>query len=234
MDNKHVKIYGKVTDFNNTPLSGAIVRLINNKFEDLYITSTDDDGKYELEIEQGLYYTFYACKDYKINYLEYWAWNVPIFNDMKLDARIDGLELYGLNAFRVQGAYPSISLYFRPMSLKKGKELEELAYWNSKTKTDKKFIEILDICPELSKKDIEVQIDGEKVEVFEANKILEYCGKADCDKNQYIYSYLIQIALPASYRNRKYEYKKIHITLTDRKTGEKGEGSVFWKEEKSM
>lgn len=233
MDNEYVKIYGKITDFDGNPISGATVRLLSYHFEDVYFTITDDNGKYEMKVEKDLYYAFYACKDYKINYLEYWAWNVPIHDDMELNARINGLEVYALNAFRVQGAYPAISLYFRPMSLIKGKNLDKSGYWDAETKNQKKYTEIFDICPQLSKDDIDVQVDGEKAEVLNVNKVLEYSGKAENGKNQYRYAYLLQVSLPQDYKNKRCQYKKIHITLTDRDTGEKGEGSVFWKEEET-
>lgn len=232
MDSEYVKIYGKLVDFNNNLLPGADIKLLSDKFEILYSASTDENGKYEMKIKKGIYYAFYACKDYKINYLEYWAWNVPIFDDTELDARIDGLEVYALNAFQVQGAYPAISLYFRPMSLERGKELERLGAWDSQTKIQKKYLEIFDSCPKLSKEDIEVQVDGEKAELLQVNRVLEYSGKFD-DRDQYMYAYLIQVGFPDNYRNKRYEYKKIHITLIDRENGEKGEGSVFWKESES-
>lgn len=234
MENNKTKLYGKITDFNNMPLSEAVVRLISDKFEDIHVTYTDTNGNYELEVEKGTYYTFFACKDYNINHLEYWAWNVPIFDNMELNARIDGIEIYALNAFRIQGAHPAISLYFRPMSLKKGKKLQELGYWDSDTKTDKKAVDIFDIAPELSNSDIEVYVDDKKVEVLGVNKTLEYVGKNIDNKDEHMYGYLIQVSLPADYRATKYDYKKIHVVLNDKETGEKGEGSVFWKEPKTL
>lgn len=227
MNNDYVKVYGKVTDFNGTPLSKAEVRLTDDKFEDIYKTYTDSDGRYEIDVEKGVYYTFYACKDYKINYLEYWAWDVPIFDNMEINAQIDGLEIYSLTAFRVKWNFLQLMLYFRPMSLKRAKELEKSGAINFKEKSVEDSLEVIDICPELTKNDVEVHINNEKVEVFEVNKVKEYGGK-----NQYMYSYLVHVGLKKE--TNKYEYNKVHITLTDRKTGEKGEGSVFWKDEKTM
>lgn len=46
-----------------------------------------------------MYYNFYACKDYSVNYLEYWAWNLPLFEDLEINPRIDGVdvEVYHVN-----------------------------------------------------------------------------------------------------------------------------------------
>lgn len=230
-EKKKVKIFGKVTDFNGTPLSDAVVELKNDKFEDIQAVSTDQNGAYRLDVEKGLYYAFYACKDYKINYLEYWAWNVPVFDDLELNVRIDGLEVYAVNAFRIQGGYPSLSLFFRPMSLQKAKDLEALGAINIKDKLVSDSIAIIDICPVLSKEDMAISIDGQIVPVLTTNKILEYIGNAgEGKKIQQMYSYLVQVGLPDNYQNDIQAYKKINISLTDRKTGEKGEASLFWKE----
>lgn len=227
MNKDSVKIYGQITDFNGVPLPEAEVRLISDKFEDIHVTNTDCDGKYEINVEKGLYYTFYACKDYKVNYLEYWAWNVPIFDNMEMNARIDGLEIYSLEAFPVKRGFPQLMLYFRPMSLKRAKELEAKGLVNFKEKTIDDSVKIIDISPELTKDDIKVFVNDEKVEVFEVNRVKEYGGE-----NQSMYSYLVHISLNKDID--KYEYNKVHITLTDSKTGEQGEGSVFWKEERTM
>ena len=227
MVNEQVKVYGKVTDFNGTPLSGAEVRLMNDKFEDIHVTYTDDQGNYEIKAEKGVYFHFYACKDYKVNYLEYWAGNIPIFDDMELNAQIDGLEIYSLTAFRVKWGFPQLMLYFRPMSLKRANELEKIGNINFKEKIVDESIKIIDIAPELTKEDIEVHVNGEKSEVYQVNKVLEYGSEG-----QSIYSYLVHVSLNKDVN--KFEYNKVHLSLFDRKTGERGEGSVFWKEEETV
>jgi len=221
----YVKLQGVVTDFNNAPLEGAVVALKNTSFENLYETYTDKDGKYEIEVKKGLYYTFYACKDYRVNYLEYWAWNIPLYEDKVIDAKIDGLEIYGVNIFQVQGGYPALMIYFRPMSLTRGLKLETDGNLDS--------LEIIDISPELEKEDIEVYWDDRKMAIYEVNKVMEYGGKIK-DLNQHIYSYLIQIELPIEYKEKLYKYNKIDIKLKDKETGERGEGTIFWKKEQAI
>lgn len=220
MDNKLIKLHGKITDFKGNPLTAAEVMILSREFEPIYKTVTNEKGEYELNVKPGIYASFFACKDYGVNNLEYWAWNVPILKDMELSARIDGLEVYAINGFHVQGASPNrIMLYFRPMSLKKAKPLNESGEINT--------AEIAHIAPKLTKDDIDVVINEEKVEVFQINKVLE-----DVENNQKFIAYLIHIQLPENLN--KYEYNKITITLSDNETHERGEGSLFWKADKPI
>lgn len=119
-----------------------------------------------------MYYNFYACKDYSVNYLEYWAWNLPLFEDLEINPRIDTLDLYGLNAFKIQGTSPALTLYFRPMTLKRSRQLEEEGSWECANKVEKKYVEIFDIAPKLEKENIKVQIDGTDAEAYHVNGIL--------------------------------------------------------------
>lgn len=54
MDSEYAKIYGKLINFNNNPLSRAEVRLFSDKFEELHVTCTDENGKYEMKIKKGI------------------------------------------------------------------------------------------------------------------------------------------------------------------------------------
>ncbi|WP_207654975.1 hypothetical protein [Haloimpatiens massiliensis] len=134
---------------------------------------------------------------------------------MELNVKIDGLEVYAINAFQVQGATPNrIMLFFRPMSLKKSKPLKESGEIDA--------LEIAPISPNLTKDHIHVIINEEKVKIYEINKVFE-----DRGDNKKLISYLIHVGLPKNLN--KYEYNKITITLYDSETHERGEGSLFWK-----
>lgn len=215
-----IKVFGRITNFKEEPVKEAIIRLLNDRFEDIYNTFTDEEGNYELFVQKGLYYTFYACKDYNINYLEYWAWNLPLFNDIELNAKIDGLEVYTLTAFRIKQGFPQLMLYFRPMSLKRAKTLNQTADLL-------KDSEIIDISPDLSKDDIKVTINNEASEIYEINKVLENGGN-----NQRIYSYLIHVSTNKVLNT--YDYNRIDIKLFDKETMEQGEGTLFWKEDRTI
>jgi len=79
---------------------------------------------------------------------------------------------------------------------------------------------VLDISPELTKDDIRVEINGETVDVLEINKVTEFAGEG-----QSIFAYLVQTGVPA--HNTDLDYDKICVTVTDRETGERGEGCFF-------
>ncbi|MGB9694228.1 MAG: carboxypeptidase-like regulatory domain-containing protein [Fervidobacterium sp.] len=232
VEEEEIRIFGKVTDFANNPLQGAIVEVKNDRFEAIYKTRTNSAGEYKISVKKGLYMALVAYKDYKIKYLEYWAWNLPAYQDLHINPHIGGIEVYALNAFRPQGAYPSLIIYFRPMSLKRYQEFE-------KKKTGKK-IDIIDIAPDLSKDDIKVKINNKPVKILELNRVKEYAGgvysliaylaQLPLPKRLLI-AYLIQAAfhlkLPKS--EGKIRYTRIDVTVRDPYTEEKGESCLFWK-----
>ncbi len=115
-------ISGTVTDFHGRLIEGATVRLKNRAFENLYETLSDHKGYYSMAVKEGDYCCLYTIKEseYRVNRLEYGAWNVPVHADMKIDPRYDRMEIYGVNAFAPQVTPQETHLvYFRPMSLAK-------------------------------------------------------------------------------------------------------------------
>lgn len=206
-----INISGIVTDFENNTIDSVDIMLMNEKFQPIYKTISNLNGEYQLNVKKGLYLGLFSCKDYKTKNLEYWAWNIPAYQDLKINPQIDGLEVYAVNAFIPQGALPSFIIYFRPMSLKRFKNM-----------SNKKNQAFNTIAPNLSKEDIVITINGESVELLEINKVRESVGK-----NQYMESYLIQTGLPENFNSS--DYVKICITLKDSKTNEKGAACLFWK-----
>ncbi len=107
-----VRIYGHVTDFNNNPVDSVSVWLkqnidsleLKNKdkiFENSHETFTDSNGYFSMEVEPGIYYCLYAIKevDYGKTKLEYWAWNIPVYNDLVINPQYDRMEIYGISGF---------------------------------------------------------------------------------------------------------------------------------------
>jgi hypothetical protein len=227
-----ILIFGKVTDFDNNLLQGALVEIKNDHFKAIYKAHTNDKGEYKILVEKGLYLALAVFKDYKTRYLEYWAWNVPAFEDLQFSPRIGGIEVYAMNAFLPQGAYPSVVIYFRPMSLARYKNMTD-------AKALKKS-DVIDISPNLSKDDIELKINGTPVKILELNRVKEYAGGISSMiaylvqstmPRKSIIAYLIQSALPLGRNESKgiSRYSRIDVTLTDSETGERGEGCLFWK-----
>ena len=228
-----VKLYGKVTDFNNNPVDSASVWLKNKingialkdkrkLFDNAYETLTDKNGNFSIEVEKGTYYCLYAIKesDYGKTKLEYWAWNLPIYDDLEINPQYDRLEVYGMNAFEPQtGPFETYQVFFRPMSLTKALKLPK-----------KITSEIIDIAPKVIKKeDLKVQVNGVDVKIVSLNRVKEYSRK------KYMYGYFLQILKPKSGQIKispsemAKGYDKISITLHSKETNEKGKGEYFVK-----
>jgi len=209
-------IYGRVTDFSGRPVAGADVELKTADFQSAASARSGADGSYTLTVEEGLYMALTAVKDYQTKSLEYWAWGVPAFGDVRVDPRFDRLEVYALNAWRPQGAYPSYQIYFRPMSLTRtGAAVMKAGGMDGLNK-----LPWLEIAPDLEARDIEVRVDGERVDVLRVNKVLEAGGPA-----QDLSAYLIQVALPKA--SGAGHWVVFDVALVDRATGEMGEGRLY-------
>jgi hypothetical protein len=209
-------IHGRVTDFEGRPIAGAEVFLMTASFEPAAKAVTGSDGRYSLAAEAGTYMALAAVKDYRTRCLEYWAWNIPAFGELEINPRFDRLEVYALNAWRPQGGYPSLQIYFRPMSL--GRTTAAAIQAGGLSKLSE--LSLLDIAPRLQAKDIAVQVNGEAVEILRVAPVKEASGPG-----QDLVAYLIQTTLPKA--SASGNWVVIDIVLTDAETGEKGEGRLY-------
>lgn len=211
-----VTISGRVTDFKGAAIEGAMVALKDDRFDDVAAAQTGADGRYSLTVPAGHYMALIAVKDYQVKSLEFWAWSVPAVRDLEIDPRFDRLEVYALNAWRPQGAYPSYQIYFRPMSLSRvGRLIMAEGGLENLSK-----LPVVDIAPPLDKDDIEISIDGQDVEVLEVNRIREASGPG-----RVMFGYVIQTDLPKKPADG--EYSVIRVTITDPETKEMGEGWLY-------
>lgn len=212
-----VRIYGCVTDFNGNPLDSVSVIVKNKMFEDVYETISDKMGKFSLRVPKGFYYCIYAIKlpEYGKSKLEYWAWNIPAFNDLEINPKYERMEIYGMNAFEPQvGPFETYMVYFRPMSLKK--VLESQAFLMNK--------DTIDVAPKsISKDELTVYVNNFLADVVCINKVIEYA------RGKYIYGYLVQIRKPKESKNSELEYDKISVLLHSKETNEYGMGECFVK-----
>jgi hypothetical protein len=80
----------------------------------------------------------------------------------------------------------------------------------------------LDIAPELEPSDVRVTIDGRPVEVLQLSRVREASGPG-----QYMFGSLIQVSWPE--RKPVADIFPVTVTITDRSTGEKGEGCLFYR-----
>lgn len=180
-----MKISGYVTDKNGLCVEGATIEIKNGKFETLYQAYSNKLGYYEIDAESKKYPFLIGVKDYAESGLEFWCQNIDLTKDVSLDLSFDKLEIYGLHVFRVKGGYPSLMIYFRPMSLEKFKLGEK------------------DIAPDL--KEINVKIDDQVVDICFVNKVWEFVG----DRN--LTAYLIQVELPKG----QTDWNLISVEITD-------------------
>lgn len=197
-----ITITGKVTDFNNNPIDSAIIEIKNNNSKTLYTTYSSKTGDYSMSIDEGLYFAL-SCirmRDYGINNLEFWAWNVQAFNNITLNIHYDKLEIYGVNVFRIQCAYPGYTIYFRPMSLTR--------FLNKMT----------DISPSIENLDLSVEINGRNVKINSVQKVSEF------NNTQKIYGFLIQTDLTDSANN---DFDIIKIVGRDKENGDMGEAIYY-------
>jgi len=208
------------------------VRIKNKKFEDLYETVTNKEGYYSLTVEKGKYYCIYAIKlaDYGKTKLEYWAWNIPAYNDLEINPRYERMEIYGINAFEPQiNPHDTYMVYFRPMSLTKAMVLQKNRN-NSREDIENESIageDLINISPtSITKEELTVSVNDRPTQVLSINKIVEYA------RGSYMYGYLIQIKKPMDSPKKESDYDKISILLHSKETDEYGLGEYFVKKVK--
>lgn len=195
-------IIGQVNDKNGRPVAQADVGVMNQHFEPIAQTKTDEHGQYTLELPDGQYPFFLAVKDYGVNGLEYWCHDIVLEGKLELSCQIDKLEIYGLNLFTVKGAGPALSIYFRPMSLEKFLAGEK------------------DIAPSITEQSLTCLVNGELCDLLVMNRVREYTTDGP------LTACLIQITRPGTLLDRN----KLDLLLED-EAGNFGMGSLFFSRE---
>ncbi|MDU1903323.1 MAG: carboxypeptidase-like regulatory domain-containing protein [Dysgonomonas sp.] len=223
-----VTISGRVTDFDGSPIDSCWVGLKYTDFSTAYETYTNQDGYYSLDgVEKGNYMSLYALRleeyprldrvpDDKKR-LEFWAWNVIADRDLTINPRYHRLELYGTNAFKVEGGYNGLFIYTRPMSVAK------LLSYSKEIQMDKSKAEkgaSISVKPEFFT--AKVFIDDEEVQVNSIQPVQEYVG----DKNISMGAFIIQTELPKTKPDKPYVI--IRVVAENLEDNEKGENIYFY------
>lgn len=229
-------ISGRVTDFSGNPIDSATIRIKNKAFENVYETLSDSNGNYSIEVNKGNYYCLYAIKlsEYRISKLEYWAWNIPVFDNIVINPQYDKIEIYGINIFEPQVTpQETYIMYFRPMSLLKTLELSTKQKINKKKFQKAKQAEnlfkktktIINIAPEtISIDELEIKINGTKAKILGINKTTEYA------RGIFMYGYNVQILKPTNHNEKQdLKYDRISIILHSTETDEMGMAETFVK-----
>lgn len=213
---RQIRIYGRVTDFSGNPIEGAEVAVKTRTFQDAGKTLSGKGGYYSILLPQGgTYMSLFACKDYATKKLEYWAWNLPAQSDREINPRFDRLEVYALNAWVPQGAYPSLQIYFRPMSLEKAKAAIQASGGKELSK-----IPNLDLCPEVKPEGLQIKVNGQEAALMALSPVVEAVGNGKLVK-----AFLLQVELPKGVD--PWKETEVTVTLYDKTTGEKGEATLF-------
>ncbi len=226
-------ISGTVTYFKGRPIEGATIRFNNRAFENLYETLSDQKGHYSMAVKEGDYYCLYAIKEseYRVSRLEYWAWNVPVHLDMKIDPRYDRMEIYGVNAFEPQVTpQETYMVYFRPMSLGKslalvaGRKVGEKEFQGA-ARAERLLNEkgkLIDVAPDaITAEELVMEINGARAEILGIQKTREFA------RGFFFHGYLVQIMKPKNGARSIPGYDRISITLHSKETGESGMGEAF-------
>ncbi len=199
-------VKGIVSDFEGNFLEDADVHFQDENFSSLFSTKSDKSGKFEISIDNRVYNSVFICKDYSTKNLEYWHWNFNPMTSPIIEAKIDGLELYGMKAWTTLPAYPGLIVYFRPMSLKKYKSLEQ---------PDKNRAAI--IYPELNEKNIKAKINGNPSQILGLNFVKEFM-----ENEKFMGAYLLHL----STKNITDEIKTLSVQIQATKTNERGLGCI--------
>ncbi len=228
-------ISGQVTDFNGQPLDSVTIRLKNKAFENIYETLSDKDGNYSMKVKEGDYYCLYAIKlpEYRVNRLEYWAWNVPVHKDITINPQYDRMEIYGINVIEPQVTpQETYMIYFRPMSLLKTLKFASEQQVNKKEFETAKQTEtllnssekLINMSPDnISTEELVIKVNGSKSEIVGIDKITEYA------RGFRMNGYIVQIIKPKEPKRMNSEYDFISVTLHSKETNEIGKGETFVK-----
>lgn len=224
-----VTVSGRVTDFDGNPIDSVTVGWLNPAFSGQYYATTDADGRYCARIPKGRY--AYAGGINMAEYpnagsmlseadqrLEYWAWNFIADRDTVFDFRYHRLEVYGVNAFQIQGATPGYTIYFRPMSLTRSQQTErKFPGWEK----DADFRGNVALAPPIDSTRIEVTINGEPVAIKMAQEVKEYFGEGVWSN-----AYMLFVDPPKAKSN----IRNFKIVMEDLGNGDKGEATYTLEE----
>lgn len=194
-----MRLYGRTLDKLGNPIANAMVLVKDRQFQTLYETESDAQGAYSLELPAGSYPFIMAVRDYAERYLEYWCQNLTLTQDTQLDLPFDSLEIYGLHAFRVLGGYPSLMVFFRPMSLEKFKQGG-----------------VADCCPDIQS--IRVLVDRQEVSLLAQSKVEEFIGDGAMT------ALLIQVSLPEP--EQQASWHRLDVEIRDN-SGAFGAATIF-------
>jgi hypothetical protein len=220
-----VRIFGTVTNFRSNPIDSVLVILKDRNFRDLYTVRADKNGQYSMTVKKGRYHCLYAINTnhYGKTALEYWAWNVPAYNDLEINPQYDKMEVYAVNVFEPQvGPYDTYMIYFRPMSLTKSLRLADEGHKKEVERRAMANHDTIDIAPKtITSGQLTVRINDQKSTILTIQKVTEFA------RGLYLYGYLVQVQKPSN-EPGKQDVDKITVILHSRETDEYGKADYYF------
>lgn len=202
-----MRLSGRVVKQDGTPHQEAQVLLLSPQFEPLGdAVLTDADGKYYISDDSGQAAYMVAVKHYQDEFLEFWCAGMQASGVYQVNCVVDTLEVYGLNCFRVAGAYPGLFVYCRPMALHLFKQAQQTGGH--------------DIFPDIGPESVEVTIDGIKRELLTFNVVKEGIGEGKS-----MQALLLHVDWPDMPQDRTEHC--LRLTIKD-KAGNIGEAARFF------
>ena len=119
------RISGKVTNFKGNPMQAYVwaipereVQNVSKKGFDGAVVQADKQGRYELWLpEETIKGIFIDDESYHKTTYECWVWNVNLKRNIKINPRIDKVELYNLNVWQAYLGENVFHIHFIPCSI---------------------------------------------------------------------------------------------------------------------
>jgi len=207
-----VRVYGKVTDFKGRPKK-AYIRLVNPYGLPVGAADTKtSDGYFETYAPAATYHHAFICDgNYGRSSLEFYGWYVPVEPpEFRLDARFDKIEIYRLTA--AETPERTLLIHFVAWDIAYTTSILEIIY------EDKGKVELKDLCgieilTPLKKSDVEVYLNGLKLEVRSMRKV-EYSIR-DYGVDCMCKAYLLEAKIPTKVPPGIYSLRVVAHTVID-------------------
>ena len=82
---------GEIKDKNDRPLHDCEIALLDEKFRELCLAKSDEQGRFQIEAENRIYPYFYAVKNYGVDFLVL----EDVFHSITVE-NVREIEFYGL------------------------------------------------------------------------------------------------------------------------------------------
>lgn len=168
------RLYGTVRFFDGSPVRFPLVTTLMYRRSSFFISAVgDENGNYEIFLPEKTSSIAIFDKDYSKSNLECWIYEADLKEDLRLDARLDKIEVFRLHAWPGE---MKLYIHFIPMSITRVNE--------TKRKGAKDEISIAstpEVWPDLKKEDIRVFIGEKQTPITMFKKVPDITRLKDTD-----------------------------------------------------